>query len=81
MAIFKTILLFTKREKKDQTWLKTLKCIYKSYIFHICIKKIWDWITQNGWYAIKSNQTNQTQPNQTNQTKPNQTNLRNIKIL
>ena len=24
---------------------------------HVCIQKIWNWITHNGWYAIKPNQT------------------------
>ena len=27
------------------------------YIQYICIKRIWQWITYNGWYAIKPNQT------------------------
>ena len=27
------------------------------YIYYTCIKRIWHWITYNGWYAIKPNQT------------------------
>ena len=27
------------------------------YIWYVCIKRIWHWITYNGWYTIKLNQT------------------------
>ena len=27
------------------------------YIWYICIKRIWHWITYNGWYAIKPKPT------------------------
>ena len=35
------------------------KYVYKSYIYliYIYIKRIWHYITYNGWYAIKHNQT------------------------
>ena len=38
------------------------KCVYKSYIQYICIKRIWPKITYSGWYPIT---LNQIKPNQT----------------
>ena len=39
--------------------ISSTKCVYKSYLFdmYVCIKMIWHYITYNGWYAIKPNQT------------------------
>ena len=54
-------------------YLKPFNCVHKKVglifkisptkwiylcIFDISIKGIWHWITSNGWYAIKLNQTN-----------------------
>ena len=35
------------------------KCVWKSYIHYICIKRIWHEITNKGWYTIKQNQIKQ----------------------
>ena len=32
-------------------------CLQIIYIYYIRIHRIWHWITDNGWYAIKPNQT------------------------
>ena len=32
-------------------------CLQILYIWYICLKRIWHWITHKGWYAIKPYQT------------------------
>ena len=34
----------------------------KSYIYYMCIKRIWHWITSKDWYAIEPNPTKFLEP-------------------